>query len=375
MNKNTVRSLIEGQFTDLSELIESSPSCLKLINSEGLLLNMNATGLCLIEAEGLDEIYRANVYDIVEESHRDKFIAFNGHVCSGRKGTLVFEIVGLKGTRRWMETYAAPFKMANGEIAHIAITNDISERIKSEQEYARQEQALIEASRLSSLGQFAGGIAHEINNPLTVILAKTSLMLEKIENDEFDKDYMLSSLTKVKGTVSRISNIINNLRSFSRDPANDEMEWKNIHEIVSDTMSLCEEKFRQRSIGIEVIVPNNAELNCQEVAISQLMMNLLNNSFDALKSLRNKWIRIELITKGSVGQILFTDSGDGIAPEIKDRLMDPFFTTKDVGEGTGLGLSLSANVMQMHEGRIYLNDQADNTQFVLEFPIEKMRGI
>ncbi|MCP4915083.1 MAG: response regulator [Oligoflexia bacterium] len=125
---------IEGKsLSQLQKMIENTPSCLKIISKTGSLIDMNPQGIQLIEAPDLPSVIGADVYEIVEESHRERFKEFNEKVCSGESGHLIFEIVGLEGTRRWMETFAAPFELENGEVAHIAITNDISkEKKKSE---------------------------------------------------------------------------------------------------------------------------------------------------------------------------------------------------------------------------------------------------
>ncbi len=145
--------LYGADISDFSKLINSTPSCLKLLTKNGELLNMNKIGLDLIEAENMEQVQGANVYSIVAESHREDFINFNHIICSGNKGSLTFEIVGLKGKRRWMETYAAPYQLTNGEIAHLAITNDNSEKVRTNEEIKLKDQALMESARLSALGR------------------------------------------------------------------------------------------------------------------------------------------------------------------------------------------------------------------------------
>ncbi len=127
MNKDELLQIVDGLSLNLDPMINQSPSCLKLVSANGKLIMMNKTGLDLIEAEDMDSVLGADVYSIVEESHREKFIKFNEGICSGKSGILTFEIVGLKGTHRWMETHASPYRLSNGKIAHIAITNDITE--------------------------------------------------------------------------------------------------------------------------------------------------------------------------------------------------------------------------------------------------------
>ena len=127
MNKDELSQIVDGLVDNLDIMINHSPSCLKLISRRGELIMMNKTGLDLIESPDMDSVLGADVYSIVEESHRQNFIEFNEHICKGNSGTLVFEVIGLRGTKRWMETYASPYILENGETAHIAITNDITE--------------------------------------------------------------------------------------------------------------------------------------------------------------------------------------------------------------------------------------------------------
>lgn len=128
------KSSQDKKFKDLSDIISSSPSCLKIISSDGKLIHMNERGLDLIETDDLAEVLGADVYEVVEESHRDRFISFNKSICSGKQGHLEFEIIGLQGTRRWVESYAAPYRLPSGEIAQIAISNDITDKVlKTEQ--------------------------------------------------------------------------------------------------------------------------------------------------------------------------------------------------------------------------------------------------
>lgn len=368
MKKAEAIELIGNSVSSLNSIIDSTPSCLKIITNQGRLLHMNAQGLDLIEAEDLDSVTGANVYDLVEPSHRMKFKKFNETVCSGETGYLNFEIIGLKGSRRSMETYAAPYKLTNGETAHIAITNDISTKIETERKILEQNQLLANSSRLASLGQFVGGVAHEINNPLAVILGKLSLLEMELANGKFDQAVFSDEIHKVIETTERISEIINNLKTFSRDPKHDERESTKIDEIVKDTLSLCSEKLRLKNIGIETDISPNTEISCQKVQISQVLMNLINNSVDAINLEENSWIKITSRRNPQHVSIEFTDSGSGIPAHIANKMLDPFFTTKEVGKGTGLGLSISSGILNSHGGKLLYNPHHDNTQFILEFP-------
>jgi PAS domain S-box-containing protein len=117
---------VKNSNTRLNDLVNQTPSCLKIIDSEGRLIHMNQKGLSLIEAESLESVYLAEVYSIIHPDDQEKFIEFNKNICSGGSGRLIFKIIGLKGTVRCMETYASPIELEDGRVGHIAITNDIT---------------------------------------------------------------------------------------------------------------------------------------------------------------------------------------------------------------------------------------------------------
>lgn len=369
MNQDISENFERSTAFSMEEMVNSTPSCLKIINRAGELLHMNAQGLSLIEAQDMSSVFRANVYEIVEESHRGKFQEFNERVCDGEKGTLVFEIIGLNGTRRWMETYAAPYQLDSGEIAHIAITNDISSKVLAEKELIQQRQALASSARLASLGQFVGGIAHEINNPLAIILGNLSLLKIKMDANELDQEYLRNSVGTLLETTERISDIIQNLKTFTRDPKLGGTENYSLNEIVSQTLSLCQENFRLNNIEIQNLINDELVINCRKVQISQVLMNLINNSFDAINELDEKWLRLESKYSENGVKLIVTDSGAGISGAIAEQMFNPFFTTKEVGKGTGLGLSLSARIIDNHGGKLVYNQNSANTQFVIELPV------
>jgi C4-dicarboxylate-specific signal transduction histidine kinase len=333
---------------------------------------MNKIGLDLIEAENMEQVQGANVYSIVAESHREDFINFNHFICSGNKGSLTFEIVGLKGKRSWMETYAAPYQLTNGEIAHLAITNDISEKVRTNEEIILKDQALMESARLSALGEFTGGIAHEINNPLAILSSRSALLGMELNNSdgEIDRKKLLNGLSEIEQTVDRIGKIITNLKSFSRKPDNENSYECSVYDTVDSTLSLCREKFKHSNIDIQVDITPTSLICCQQIQLSQVFMNLLNNSFDAVNELPDKWIKIADSKTNTHYEISFTDSGMGISESIRTKIMTPFFTTKDVGKGTGLGLSISYKFMENFGGKLLLNEQSENTQFILRFPLK-----
>ncbi|PJB53829.1 MAG: hypothetical protein CO099_04960 [Bdellovibrio sp. CG_4_9_14_3_um_filter_39_7] len=365
------QQLLGEKLFTIDAMINATPSCLKIVSKDGHLLNMNSRGLALIEAEDMDSVQGANVYDLVEESHRENFINFNKKICNGESGTLIFEIIGLKGAKRWMETYAAPYKLTNGEIAHIAITNDITDRIENGKKLLEQKAALEETSRLATLGQFVSGIAHEINNPLTIIAGSASNIKRKIKNGELDSDYFLKQAEMIEKTAFRIAKIISGLKTLSRDSNLVEKRLHSLKSIVEDTVSLCAEKYRLNEITVEIDIQDDFFVFCNDIQISQVIMNLLNNSYDAILNLEEKWINIQVIQESESISLILTDSGKGIPDSVIKNMFNPFYTTKDIGHGTGLGLSICVGILIDHEGTFTFNKNSPHTQFIMKFPLPR----
>lgn len=230
-----------------------------------------------------------------------------------------------------------------------------------------QRKQAMQSAKLSSLGEMASGIAHEINNPLTIISAIA--MTQRRPKSENEADRKLNdSLDKIIMTVDRIAKIIKGLRSFARDSYNDPAVSTSVQHIIDSTLELCNERIKSNGINLQILPFQNQCIECREVQIVQVLMNLLNNSLDALEGANDKWIQIkviDLVDKVSIG---ISDSGKKIPEDIAKKIMQPFFTTKAVGKGTGLGLSISKGIVEAHNGRFYIDNNAEHTTFVIELP-------
>lgn len=236
----------------------------------------------------------------------------------------------------------------------------------------KQQELLIISSKMSSLGEMATGIAHEINTPLAVIGLRASLLENICNSEDFaetGKQKIVESTAIIERTTNRIAKIISGLRAFARDGASDPFQNEDLKSIIEETLDLCGEKFRSHGVQLKVKIPENTiMLSCRSTQISQVILNLLQNSFDAVQALTEKWIELEALETDQHIEISVTDSGMGIAPAIRTKLTQPFFTTKDVGKGTGLGLSISRGIALDHRGSLYLDEKCRNTRFVLRLP-------
>lgn len=249
----------------------------------------------------------------------------------------------------------------NGEPILVGIIRDISERKKLERQ-------ILEQNKMAALGTMATGMSHEINNPLTIIASRLSLVLSKIDSGKFDIKDIRSDLEKVLANSFRIEKIISSLKSFSYDGSRDEFSPTSLGRILEDTLNLCRERIKTIGIDPKITGETDILLNCRSAQISQVFMNLLNNSFDAIYKQDRKWVEISVEVLDSKVIIKCTDSGHGIKADVAKSMMDPFYTTKGVGSGAGLGLSISKGIIESHGGSLQLNSTHENTQFVIELP-------
>lgn len=225
------------------------------------------------------------------------------------------------------------------------------------------------ASKMAVLGEMAGAIAHEINNPLAIISLCSHQLLKMNEKGKLTSDALKNILKDISSTTIRIEKIIKGLRFFARDASQDEFSHSKISQIIDDTLSLCQEKFKKHGCEVQLMpLTQDLILNCQPVSISQALLNLLSNSFDAVSELKEKWIRLECRVFSDYVEIHIIDSGNGIPIEIRDKIMVPFFTTKPIGKGTGLGLAIVRGIIEQHRGEFYFDDSSINTAFVIRLP-------
>lgn len=232
----------------------------------------------------------------------------------------------------------------------------------------QQEMKLLESTKFAVLGEMAGGIAHEVNNPLTIIKGKADQLLVAKRSQKLQSDKLEEGLIKISETVDRIAKIIRGLKAFSRNASKDPMQIVDIQRVVDDALDLCSEKFKVNGVQLSAKITPGLSIKCRPVQISQVILNLLSNAFDAIKYSDEAWVFIEAVASGGAVVLSVTDSGRGIAPSIVNRMMQPFFTTKEVGEGTGLGLSISQGLILDHGGKLYYDSQSQNTRFVVRLP-------
>jgi len=252
-----------------------------------------------------------------------------------------------------------------------SVIEDVTQFRAAEQELKAAQAKLVTSAKMASLGEMAGGIAHEINNPLAIIKGKSELLAKRLGQGTLDPAKAGADLAAIGATVDRMSKIVQGLRSFSRSCDQDPLERCALGKVIADAIDLCGERFKNADVSLSINCPTDTLIEARTTQITQILMNLLNNAFDAVQGLPNKWVSVNAKASGASIRISVTDSGPGIDPKLVDRIMEPFFTTKEVGKGTGLGLSISKGIAESHSGTLTYQASGANTSFVLELPLRQ----
>src|SRR6267142_2105224 len=246
----------------------------------------------------------------------------------------------------------------------LGVFEDVTQRLQLEEQLQQRE-------KLSSIGLLAAGVAHEVNTPLTGVSSYTQMLLGMLS--ETDPKHAL--LQKIRNQAERATNIVNNLLNFSRTGSATEFRDVDINEVLDDTLQLLEPQLRRHQIEIaRVYDPDAPAVYGNAGKLQQVFTNLILNARDAIP----EGGRITLATSGSEdGSITVevSDTGIGIAPENVAKIYDPFYTTKGVGRGTGLGLAVSYGIVQEHTGHISVESTpGGGTTFRITLPKASARA-
>ncbi len=302
-----------------------------------------------------DKFIGRSDYDFFPKEVADGFWKQDEEVLNAQEAVQNEErVVDSAGRPRIVLTKKTPLRVSENEKIIDGIVRDITD--------IKQIQAsLLAQSKMASLGEMAAGIAHEINNPLSIIRGRAFLLKEKTPDLKMSED-----LDLIEQNCIRIEKIVRSLRSVSRNSSLDPFEEVTVLSLVEEAFVIAKERFRERSLQLDVVVDNRISefdrTRARPAEIVQVLVNLLNNAFDAIHDQTEGWSRIGVILEDENFLIEVVDSGPKISPDVELRMMEPFFTTKSTGKGTGLGLSVSKQFIENHQSILTYDLNSPNTR-------------
>lgn len=268
-----------------------------------------------------------------------------------------------------------------GQKVLLVTTSDITKRLEAEQQ-------MIQTSKLATLGEMSTGVAHELNQPLSVIKTVSSFFVKKIDkNEELDKNTLHTMLKKVDSNVDRASRIINHMRQFARK-SDLSLGKIQINDVLDKAFDIFSQQLKVRGIQVvREISEGLPPIKADTLRLEQVFINLLINARDAIEAswekkmhlasgngeeVPEKKIYLRTYQKKDKVVVEIEDTGEGIAQEVLEKVFEPFFTTKQVGKGTGLGLSISYGIVKDCDGEIRVSSPpGKGACFILEFPVPK----
>jgi two-component system NtrC family sensor kinase len=266
-----------------------------------------------------------------------------------------------------------------GVVGIVAVAVVLSKRVvkrimTADQEKQMMNERVIEAGKLASLGELAAGIAHEINNPVAVMVEEAGWIQDLLDEEDFKQsknlDEFKQSLAQIRTQGVRCKQITHKLLSFARktDPR---PQCVQLNDLIEEVVSLCQQRARYATIKINMdLDPDLPNIQASPTEVQQVIMNLINNSLDAIDG-RGGTVAVKTRLTGDNVVIDVADDGPGIPEVYLQRIFDPFFTTKPPGKGTGLGLSICYGIVTKMGGKISVNSATEvGTTFHIQLPIQ-----
>jgi PAS domain S-box-containing protein len=273
-------------------------------------------------------------------------------------GTYEFKMKSKDGKYKNVEVSTVNLAIGD-ELNVMGIVRDVSERKKIESQ-------MIHAERLTALGEMSAGIAHEINQPLTTLsLAFDNILYDVNENEEFDKSYLLAKVNKIFENIDRIRNIIDHIRAFSRNQDSFVLTAFNVNDGIRSALSMITVQYEIIGINVSAVLDEKLPLIIGNVfKMEQVVLNMVSNAKDALIEKKNRLqenypmaINIRTFIREKQIVIELEDNGIGIKSSDIEKVLLPFYTTKETGKGTGLGLSISYGFIKELKGDIEISSE------------------
>jgi PAS domain S-box-containing protein len=358
----------------LQTIIDAQPACMKLVASDGTLLDMNRAGLAMVGADSLAQLRGRPVVALVHQDDRRRYLEMHRATSSGSPARWEFRLIGLGGDERWVDSQAVPFQTAmNGsdtQHAVLSVTTDVTERKQLE---AQLRQAL----KMEAIGRLAGGVAHDFNNMLGIILGYSDLLLEQIGADK----PIGQDLREIKAAAERAAVLTTQLLAFSRTQVFS-LVVVDVTRVVRTVTPMLQRLLGARITIATALADDIVSVLADTAQLEHLFINLSVNARDAMPdggvlSFTTANVTLDAIfirdhpgaRIGTYAMVRVADTGTGMSPDVQARIFEPFFTTKESGRGTGLGLAAAYGTAKQLGGYLAVESHLGRgTTFSLYLP-------
>ncbi|NWH05560.1 hybrid sensor histidine kinase/response regulator [Desulfobacter latus] len=368
-------------------LLDHSPVCHKIVDLDFNLQYMNANGFKMLNLEPNAGVYgKPYPFDFFPEPFKEKMIKSLTHVKrTGETVTMEALTRDIQGNDVWLNSSLIPVFSDDNTMDYITVVSDNTTRQKQDEKQRIQlETRLRQAQKMEAIGTIAGGIAHDFNNILFSIIGMSELLMEDLSKDSIEYENALEILTAGK----RGADLVNQILAFSRQSEH-QMSPTRIQTVLEEVLKLT-----RSTIPSYIEINHDIKTDCAMVMadptqIHQIAMNIITNAYHAMETADGK-ISVVLretelalsdlpskhIEPGTYALLSFSDTGSGIPPELRDKIFDPYFTTKEKGKGTGLGLSIVYSIVKAHKGDITVYSEiGKGTTFNIYLPVIRRTGI
>jgi PAS domain S-box-containing protein len=356
------------QIKFLQMLIDSMPTAVYYKDSDMHLIGCNKTFEDIMEHPKDFIIGKLDEHIYFDKAAGEESTRTDA-VTAGNLSSITYEKVVKfrKSPPRNLVYYKSAYKKIDGTFGGIiGIMLDVTQERRMQEERGALQANMIQQNKLVSLGELAGGIAHELNNPLSIILGFAQVLIKDASlNDEAKK-----GIENIYEASKRSKSIITNMLEFARSDTS-KNQMASINDIIESTMLIIEKDFHKAGIEIQKNLTHDARpLMVNPMQIQQVLLNMLLNSKDAMRYGGKITVQTHISDKYFV--INIADNGIGIPREIIPKIFEPFFTTKSVGKGTGLGLSICYGIVKAHKGDISVKSTVNKgSVFTIKFPLPK----
>lgn len=340
--------------SEMRAVLDAAVDAVIIIDGRGLIETFNRAAERMFGFEA-DEILGQNISRLMPEPDRSNHDGYLETYLRTGRARIIGR--GREVTAQHRDGSVFPVSLAVGRIdgdepRFVGFLHDLSEHKRVEAAAHQAQERVAQFARLSTMGEMAAGLAHEINQPLTAVATYAQAVQRMIDRPEVDPEEINHALAQITAQALRAGDVIQRLRAFVRN-RDTRQELVDMGRLVRDTLTFAGPDARVNEVRLQAEITEVPSITCDPIQIQQVMLNLIRNAIDATNevrdTLREVTVRI-LRTSATEIEISVEDHGKGVSEDVARRLGDPFFTTKSAG--TGLGVAISRSIVRAHGGKL-----------------------